>query len=124
MTKAIAQTYNAFNENIKVVSYIFLVGSLILALVYTYSIFAVISNSVAIQNIEKKMTVLSSSVDELDSNYLSLSSNINPENLSEYGMTKGKVSQYISKSTFSKIGAADLGSVADPSNLMALRNER
>ncbi len=118
MTKAIAQTYNKINENIKIISYVFLISSLFLVFIYSMNLFKVISNTVSYQKIEAKMSVLSSSVDELDSQYLSLSSNINPDNLSSYGMTKGVVSLYISKTPVLKIG------VADQFNHVALRNER
>jgi hypothetical protein len=49
---------------------------------------------------------------------LSISGNINPDNLEEYGMTKGEVSEYISKVPLLKIG------LNDKSNHVALRNER
>ncbi len=118
MTKAIAQTYSKFNENIRIFSYTFLIGCLIMVLIYSLSLFKVISNTVLIQKTEAKMTELSSSVDELDSQYLSLSGNINPDNLNDYGMTKGKVSMYISKVPVLKIG------YKDQFNHMAFRNER
>lgn len=118
MTKAITQTYSKLNENIKIISYSFLVGCLMLVVLYSVSLFKVILNTVAVQQIESQMTILSSSVDQLDSEYLTLSGNINPDNLSDFGMTKGKVSMYISKVPVLKIG------FADQFNHVALRNER
>jgi hypothetical protein len=118
MTKAIAQTYNVFNENVRVITYAFLIGSMLLAFVYSINLFAVISNTVAYQKSQAKMVELGSSVDELDTLYLSISGNINPDNLEEYGMTKGEVSEYITKAPLLKIG------LNDQSNHVALRNER
>lgn len=118
MTKAISQTYSRLNDNVKIISYTFLIGCLILVFIYSLNLFKVISNTVALQKTESKMSELSSSVDELDTQYLSLSGNINPDNLDAYGMTKGTVSVYISKSAVLKIGSAD------QFNHVALRNER
>jgi hypothetical protein len=118
MTKVIAQTYNAFNDNIRAISYIFLLGSLALMFVYAISIFSVISSTVALQKVEAKITTLSSDVNQLDSQYLVLSGSINPDDLSQYGMSKGKVSQYISRSNSAKLG------MTDQFNHMAFRNER
>lgn len=118
MTKVAVQTYNKLNENIKIISFTLLIGCLILVFVYSLNLFRVISNTVALQKIDVKMTELSSSVDQLDSEYLRLSGNINPDNLDAYGMTKGTVSLYISKSAVLKIG------LSDQFNHVALRNER
>ncbi len=118
MTKAIVQTYNIFNENVRIVTSAFVIGILILTFIYSINLFTVISNTVAFQKTEAKMSALGSSVDELDSEYLSISGNINPDNLEEYGMTKGEVSEYISRIPVLKIG------INDQSNHVALRNER
>lgn len=118
MTKAIAQTYNVINDYSKMISYFFLIGSLIMMFVYAFSIFSVISRTVALQKIEAQINVLNSDINQLDSHYLVLSGAINPDDLSQYGMSKGKVSQYISRSASTKL------SLTDKSNQIALRNER
>lgn len=118
MTKAITQTYSKLNDNLRIISYTFLIGCLILVVIYSLNLFKVISNTVAVQQTDAKMTALSSSVDQLDSEYLSLTGNINPDNLGDYGMTKGKVSMYISKVPVLQIG------YNDQFNHVALINER
>jgi len=118
MTKAIAQTYNIFNENIRIISYSFIFGSLVLICIYALSIFSIISSTVALQKVEAKITVLNSSVNQLDSQYLVLSGTINPDDFSQYGMTKGTVSQYISRSASFKFG------MFDQFNQVAFINER
>ncbi len=117
MTKTIAQTYTIVNQNVKLLSYAFLAGCLIMACVYVSSLFQVISNTVGVQHIESKMAVLSSNVDQLDSQYLNISGNLGPDTLQKYGLELGKVSFYISKAQFDKIGFAS-------NNHVALRNER
>jgi cell division protein FtsL len=118
MTKAIAQTYNVVNSNIKTISYLFLLGSLALIFMYAISIFSLISSTVALQKVEAKITSLNTDINQLDSRYLVLSGTINPDDLSQYGMSKGKVSQYISRSDLAKLG------ILDQSNHVAFINER
>lgn len=111
MTKAIAQTYNILNENLKIVNYVFLTGCFLIILLYVISIFSVVSKTVALQKIEAKISLLSSNVNNLDSEYLAFSLKISPDSLSDYGMSKGQVSEYITRSKI-------------VSNHVALRNER
>lgn len=112
MTKAITQTYTIVNQNAKYISYAFLAGCLIMVSVYVFSLFSVISNTVAIQKIQSKMATLSTNVDELDSEYLNLTGNISPDILSKYGLKTGVVTKYISKAQFDNLGLAANGHVA------------
>lgn len=117
MTKAIAQTYTIVNQNTKYISYAFLAGCLIMASVYVVSLFSVISNTVAVQKVQAKMATLSTNVDELDSEYLTLTGNISPDTLAKYGLKTGVVTQYISKAQLDQFGLAS-------NNHVAFRNGR
>jgi hypothetical protein len=113
MTKAIAKTYDTINENMMKMTYVMLAACLLLVLIYVVNIFSVISKTVALQRVESQITAISSSVDNLDSQYLNLSGRITPDNLSAYGMTQGKVSAYIARSNGVELGfATNLNHVA------------
>jgi hypothetical protein len=118
MTKAIAQTYSVLHENVKLINYVFVVACLLLVSLYVMNIFSVVSKTVSLQKVESKISLLSSSVNNLDSEYLALSGKITPDNLSEFGMTKGQVSEYITRSVGVKLG------IASDFNHVALVNER
>lgn len=118
MTKAIAETYNVLNENIKLINISLLFGCLFLLCFYAVSVFSVVSKTVVLQKIESKISMLSGDINNLDSEYLSLSSNISLDDLSNHNMIKGKVTEYIPRSN----GVAS-GITAD-SNIVALVNER
>lgn len=111
MTKAISQV---INENIIIINFAFIFASFLLILFYVVNVFSVVSKTVTLQKIENKISLLNSNVNNLDSEYLALSGKITPDNLSEFGMKKGQVSQYITRSV------AVLGST----NHVALVNER
>lgn len=98
MTKAIVHTYNMVTEHGLKLTYALLTVCAILMAVYVYNIFKVISNSVALEKVQKEMMALNSKVDSLDSQYLELSSAITPDNLNHYGLQQVKVSSYISRS--------------------------
>lgn len=115
MTKAIAQTYNAVHENLRRISIAFFVACLFLVFIYAINIFSVVSRTVSLQKVQTQIATIGSSVDSLDSEYLALSGKITPDNLNDYGMSQGKVSEYITKTT----GKIDLG-VASNINHVAL----
>jgi virulence-associated protein VapD len=73
--------------------------------VYGMNVYAAISHTVAIQNVEKQVSGLSSSVDSLDAQYIRLSSAITPDVLPKHGFSQAQVSAFISRSV-------SLGSVA------------
>lgn len=107
MTKAIAQTYDSINNNIRLINSVLIVGCFLLICLYVANVFSVISKTVTLQKTDSKISLLSGDVNNLDSEYLSLSGKITPDNLLEYGMTKGQVSEYISKSVNIKIGISN-----------------
>jgi len=113
MTKAIAQTYNVVNENILKITYACLAACLFFVILYVANVFSVISKTVSLQSVQLQIATLNSNVNGLDSQYLSLSGVITPDNLSAYGMTQGKVTEYIPRSSASDIGyVSDLNHVA------------
>jgi hypothetical protein len=105
MTKALAQTYNIANEHKKRLAYAMIFGCLFLVFIYAMNLYRVISRTVAIQDVNTQTVALAKSVDGLDSRYLELASQATPDKLSEYGMTQGEVTEYISRT-------ASLGRVA------------
>lgn len=107
MTKAILQTYDSINNNIRIINSVFIVGCFLLAGLYIASVFSVISKTVTLQKIESKISVLSGDVNNLDSEYLSIAGKITPDNLLDYGMTKGQVNEYITRSVEVKIGISN-----------------
>jgi hypothetical protein len=74
-------------------------------MLYAVNIYKVISRTVALESVEKQIASLTTSVDGLDSQYLGLTSKISPDTLSDYGLSQGQVSVFISRTT-------SLGSVA------------
>jgi cell division protein FtsB len=105
MTKAIAQTYNTANQYTALVTRAFLVVCAFLIALYGFNIYKVVRNTVAMEQIQKQTVEMSAKIDALNSQYLTLSSQITPDNLKEYGLSETKVSVYVSRS-------ASLGSVA------------
>lgn len=105
MTKAIASTYNKVHSYRTQISYILVMGCFIMVAIYAFNVYRVISNTVALQGVESQSVILEGNVEELDSKYLELSSQITPDTLSAHGFMPGKVSAYISRT-------ASLGSVA------------
>lgn len=116
MTKTIVKTYGVINDYIRLICQAFLIGCLFLIAIYSFHLFSLISKTVAMEKIESEFSSLSGSIDSLDEQFLALSGKITPDNISQYGLSKGKVSQYISRST--KIG------VLENANHVALINER
>lgn len=115
MTKVIA---GMMNENLKIINISLFFGCLLLIGLYAISVFSVVSKTVVLQKIESKISVLSGDINDLDSEYLSISGNISQDDLSNFGMTKGRVSEYISRSNGVAVG------ITSDSNHVALINER
>lgn len=107
MTKAIANTYDLIGENLKRINHVFLGACLFLIILYAFNIFSVISRTVALQKVEAQISTLGSSVNNFDSEYLHLSGRITPDNLTAYGMSQGKVSEYITRLSGSNLGVAE-----------------
>jgi len=71
--------------------------SVVVALLYSVSLYSVISNTVAIQRVHGQTQSLNTLVKELDTSYLKLSSKITPDTLHAYGLEEGQVSFFISR---------------------------
>ncbi len=107
MTRAIAKTYKIIDNNLRAINYFFLIIAFAFVLVYIVNLFAVINRTVSIQKIEKKSLALQSLINNLDSKYLALSEDVEPDNLALYGMSKGQVSDYITVSNSIGLGFAN-----------------
>lgn len=106
MTKAIAKTYNAVHEYRTKISITLIAVSVVMAVIYITNVYAVITRTVVIQNINAEIKTTESVVERLDAEYLGISSKINPDNLDVYGMSQGKVSEYISRGSSPALGRA------------------
>lgn len=79
----------------------------ILVLMYGISLYSIISNTVALQQVQKQTEALATEIEVLDGEYLKLSSTITPDTLSAYGLEAGEVSFFISRSN--SLGRVALG---------------
>ncbi|MEI6396806.1 MAG: hypothetical protein WCO48_01915 [Candidatus Taylorbacteria bacterium] len=105
MAKAIAQTYNIANDYRAHITATIFGLCAFLAILYGVNIYKTVFATIALENTEKQVASLSSTVGSLDTQYLSISRAATPSNLKTYGLSQGKVSAYISS-------PASLGSVA------------
>lgn len=105
MTKAIA---NQIHEYRAYITMVILGACFITAAFYGYNLYSLVSKTVSINKIESKAAALASTINDLDSKYLKLSSEITPDALSQYGLEPGVVAVYITKQTAS----ASLGNLA------------
>ena len=97
MTKVIALTYSTIHSHLARITATIFVACLLLIFAYAFNIFSIVSRTVSLQKMESKISAINSSVNNLDSEYLRLSGQITPDNLISYGMSQGKVSEYISR---------------------------
>lgn len=118
MTKAIIKTYDSIQNNLRLINYVFISACLLLLVWYSFSIFSIISKTVAVQKIETEINILNNKINDLDSEYLALTDRINLDKLSDFGMKKGQVSQYITRTANPIIG------LMEDYNHVALVNER
>src|ERR1035437_3535838 len=105
MTKTLINTYNLASEYRKHFIYALIFGCLVMAGIYVFNVYKVIANTIVIQKVQAQSVAIESTVQDLDSKYLDLSSQITPDTLSQHGFTAGKVSAYIPRN-------ASLGRVA------------
>jgi cell division protein FtsL len=99
MTKNIKQTYAmAYDNRAKITSALITI-CLIMVFAYALNVYLVISRTVAVQKVRGQIMTLESEVEDLDSQYLALLSEITPDSLKQYGFVQGKVSAYISRNT-------------------------
>ncbi len=71
---------------------------------YAINLYGVISDTVALQQIQRAASALSADVSALDTTYLHLSSKITPDTLHSYGLQEGEVSFFISRSPVAASG--------------------
>ncbi len=74
---------------------------------YAINLYSVISSTVALQHLGTESRTLTGQIETLDSQYLKLSSAITPDTLDAYGLKKGEVSFFISRSD--SLGRVALG---------------
>jgi hypothetical protein len=99
MNRAIARTFSFHNSYRVFIAYALLGSSIFLALLYSFNLYSIISDTVAVQHLRQQTALLSTAVEELDSEYLKLSSNITPDRLEAYGLSQGKVSLFIPRTS-------------------------
>lgn len=103
MTKAIAQTYTAAHEYAHEyrlqISYALIAACALMAVMYGLNLYGVVSRTVAIEQTNKQAAALATSVQSLDAKYLELSQSVAaPSALAARRLSRGEVSQYISRS--------------------------
>ena len=98
MTQAIVGTYNIASEYRAKITSVIIALCISTALVYGFNVYRVVTNTVSIQRDQVTLSQLSSTVGTLNAQYLQLSFSVTPDKLTEYGLTQGKVSQFISRS--------------------------
>ncbi len=97
MMRVIAKTASEINDRRALLSLILLVACAVTALFYIMNLYFLIDKTVAIKNIDDKISALNSDVVALDAEYLKVTSRITPEIISSYGLAQAKVSMYIKR---------------------------
>jgi hypothetical protein len=70
---------------------------------YGFSLYSLIENTVATQNVQKEISALNSDVQKLDTTYLELSSKVTPDSLKAFGLHQEKVSFFITRSNIPSV---------------------
>lgn len=105
MTKLIAQTYTLTHGYRAYITYALVGMTGLVAVLYAANLYRLVAHTVAIREITREASEISQAVQDLDRQYLDLSSSITPDMVEAHGMSQGPVSAYITR------GAA-LGRVA------------
>jgi len=105
MTKALINTYSLAHEYGRHIMNLLLIGCFAMIGLYVFNVYRMIANTIALQSVVAESVAMESDVQNLDSKYLKLTSQITPDTLSKHGFTTGKVSVYIPRNQ-------TLGSVA------------
>jgi len=79
----------------------------LLLMLYGINLYSTVSNTVTMQHIQKSISELSANVENLDAQYLELSSRVTPDKLSSFDLAPGQVSYFISRS--SSLGLVAVG---------------
>jgi hypothetical protein len=66
-----------------------------LAIMYAANLYSIISDTVSLKQTKSQTLTLNDSVEQLDTQYLSLSSKITPDTLGSFGLQNGEVSYFI-----------------------------
>src|SRR6185436_12468608 len=106
MSKIIATTYDTKNHR-AYITYALLAVSVCMMMIYIFDIYKVIATSVSVSKAEAQVSLLESSVQELDSEYIKLSNRITPELVHKHGMSEGTITSYISRTN--SLGVVSLG---------------
>jgi hypothetical protein len=100
MTQTLAQTathlFSQYEFRMKMTQVLMAVCAF-LAIMYAANLYSIISDTVALKHLQNQTLALTSSVEELDTEYLSLSSKITPDALNSFGLETGTVSYFISR---------------------------
>ncbi len=97
MTKAITYTYSAAQEYRKYIAYAFICASMVMAIIYGFNIYSVISRTIATERLEARTASLQGTVQELDARYISLSDKVTPDAAKSFGLHETAVTAYIPK---------------------------
>ena len=97
MTRAITFTYSLTTEYRRQITAALILTVFFTAFLYAVNVYAVISRTVALQQLERQIASTESEVRSLDMNYLELSKKITPDALQKYGMKQGSVSAFIQR---------------------------
>lgn len=97
MKQAIAQTagnIHAYRARITIA----VIGACALAAAfYGYNLYSLISNTVAIKQVQSQSAAASSAISDLNARYLKVSGTITPDVIAKYGFKPGLVSVYITR---------------------------
>jgi hypothetical protein len=100
MTKTITQTaahlFSQYEFRLRAAQVLMAICAF-LAIMYAANLYSIISDTVALKQIKNQTLALNVSVEELDTQYLALSSKITPDTLDTYGLETGEVSYFISR---------------------------
>jgi len=87
MTKAITFTYNIAQENFRQITAILLGLCLVMTLGYAINIYRVVSQTVALKHVAAETAAVNSTLQQLDTQYASVTGKITPDVLAKYGFT-------------------------------------
>ena len=99
MTKAIAHTlHTAHNYRLHISYFLIGVCAFLIAL-YCVNVYSIVSKTAELNTVKTQTLAKESSLKGLDAEYLKISSNIKADTLGRLGMTQGKVTAFINRST-------------------------
>jgi hypothetical protein len=105
MTKAITQTYSTLHNHSVLITHALFGGCLLAAAWYGINVYSAISRTIFTERVSAQTDAIGNSINQLDSEYIKLTSSASLSALAAYGMAPSTVTAYISHT-------ASLGSVA------------